>query len=123
MPEPGGWWDTGLAKAGGAALAAILVWLGQRLIGRAAFQSALNDGFAKLATELRAELAEERKLRKEGDIIIMSLRGEIANLRQTIESMERAFEKGLPFVPAKRPPKIEDIIILGVEVSDGSNSE
>lgn len=97
---------TGVASAG---LTALLVWLGQRMIGKAAFQTALNNGFAILATELRKELDDERKLTKE-------LRTEVRQLQQALESLER--RSG--YYPRKtiRLEQLEDIIPLGKEVGD-----
>lgn len=76
---------------------------------RAAFQTAINDGFAKLTTELqqerdtlRQELVAERVSRaaKEAE-----LHGAILNLTQTVESLKALLRRnGIPVPEAQQPP-------------------
>lgn len=76
----------------GAGLGAVGLWLASRLMGKAAFQTAINQGFQGLTASLqeerdsfRQQLAEERITRAG---IEAQLRGEILNLTQTIESLK-----------------------------------
>lgn len=95
-------WGVGIASA-------ILVWLAQRVLGKAAFQTAINDGFAKLTEklqkereELRAEIDIERKAieterrafnadRIQWSLERTTLLGRIRNLEQFIVSLEAQF--------------------------------
>lgn len=95
---------TAASAAVGAALGAFGLWLANRMLGKAAFQSAINDGFKGLTdqlqeerTALRAELERERESaraelndeRLAGARERAQLRGEIINLTQTIEGLKR----------------------------------
>ena len=92
---------TTLAGFLGAAMGALGLWLANRLLGKAAFQTAINDGFAKLTADLQEERAD---LRRELDDARLhwageraSLQGEIRNLNQTIESLKAWFRRnGVP---------------------------
>jgi len=115
--EHEGWW----AAVGGAVTAligALGVWLAQRVLGKAAFQQAINDGFQKLATELRkdnealrAELAEKELAHARQ---AAELRGQIINLTQANESLKSALRRaGIPIPEATAPsPSVDDIIEL-----------
>lgn len=108
-------WLTPLLGAIGGICAAALVWLGQRMIGKAAFQTALNDGFAKFTQELQEELQASRTERAALRVTLETeriqtageradLRGEIMNLTQVIEGLKGILRlHGIP-VPAGRPP-------------------
>lgn len=86
-----------LAAIGGAALGAFGLWLANRLLGKAAFQTAINDGFAKLTKELQEERdVYRRELTKEriewaGERA--TLQGEIRNLMQSIESLKNELRR------------------------------
>ncbi|HJR83457.1 MAG TPA: hypothetical protein VJ775_05975 [Sphingomicrobium sp.] len=109
-------WLTGIATAG---LGAFGLWLANRMLGKAAFQTAINDGFAKLTKELQHErdaLREELKverLRGEGERA--SLKGEIRNLMQTIESLKSELRRhGVPIPEGSaigRSPEAGAVII------------
>jgi hypothetical protein len=45
----------------GAALGGFGLWLANRMLGKAAFQNAINDGFAKLTNEIQEERDALRK--------------------------------------------------------------
>lgn len=109
-------WIGGIATA---ALGAVGLWLANRMLGKAAFQTAINDGFAKLTAELRkerddlrAELHQERVV---GAAERASLKGEIRNLMQTIESLKSELRRhGLPIPEGSgigREPEVGAIII------------
>ncbi len=96
----------GLLSAG---LGAFGLWLANRMLGRAAFQTAINDGFAKLTQDLqderdllRKELVAERVSRaaKEAE-----LHGAILNLTQTVESLKALLRRnGIPVPEMHQPP-------------------
>ncbi len=105
-----------LAAAGGAvsaALGAFGLWLANRMLGKAAFQTAINSGFKDLVDQLQ----EERKasqdiihsMRQEWDAERITtaaeraqLRGEIINLTQTVESLKSWFRtQGIPVPRSK----------------------
>ena len=103
----------------GAVVGGVALWLAQRLLGKAAFQQAINDGFAKLTAQLQDErdLAkrelEQRQLAWEGERA--SLKGEIRNLTQTMESLKRDLARGGYELPstsgAGREPEIGATIL------------
>ncbi len=87
----------------GAAIGAVGLWVANRLLGKAAFQTAINDGFAKLTQGLQEErdmyrdqLARERVEHARAEA---ELRGEIRNLRQTIESLKNFLRRSGFHVP------------------------
>lgn len=115
-------WAGALIGGGATALAAFLVWLAQRLVGKAALQTALNDGFGKFMAAYTAEndalKAELRASRQDREVLKLTLdrerletaaeraqlRGEIANLTQALASLKTLLRKqGIP-LPADRPP-------------------
>lgn len=99
-------WLSGLATA---TVGAVGLWLAQRVLGKAAFQSAISDGFNKLTDQLQEERAIERATfdaeRKgwaseraawSAERIAWAaeratLKGEVRNLRQVIDGLERRF--------------------------------
>lgn len=90
-PEAAPFWAA-ITGVFGAALGACGLWLASRMMGKAAFQTAINQGFQGLTASLQAErdsfrqqLAEERVTRA---AIEAQLRGEMLNLTQTIESLK-----------------------------------
>lgn len=89
----------GLWAPVGAAVGAAGLWLANRLVGKAAVQSALNSGFQTLFTELQEERAllvatlKEERIQSDKDRVAAAterseLRGEIRNLMQTVESLK-----------------------------------
>lgn len=76
------------------------LWVGNRVLGKAAFQTAMNQGFLGLLSEVRAEKAEliqlletergrfdeERTLWRAERV---QLQGEVRQLQQTMESMRK----------------------------------
>lgn len=68
-----GWFPV-VAAAVGALAGALAQWAGGRLLGKAAWQGAINAGFASLVADLRAE--------------IVRLEGKITNLEQRNTSLD-----------------------------------
>ncbi len=97
---------TAIAGLFGAALGAVGLWLANRLLGKAAFQTAINDGFAKL---LQAQQSESESLRGELEAARVSwaaqratFEGEIRNLVQAVESLKAELRRhGIP-IPGAR---------------------
>lgn len=95
----------GLVSAG---LGAFGLWLANRILGKAAFQTAINDGFSRLTADLqeernalRTELVNERieRAKKEAE-----LTGAILNLTQTVESLKNLLRRnGIPVPDAVQP--------------------
>lgn len=91
-------WLSGLATA---TVGALGLWLAQRVLGKAAFQQAINDGFTKLTDQLQEERDRDRAAFEAARIAWAaeraSLKGEIRNLTQTVESLENFLRRhGLP---------------------------
>jgi hypothetical protein len=91
-----------------AAFGAAGVWLAQRVMGKAAFQTAINSGFSTLLEqvqadrrELKAELAMQRH---ECAMELNQLRGELNNSRQIVASLTELLQKaGLIALPTHAP--------------------
>ncbi|MDZ4373815.1 MAG: hypothetical protein U1C74_20665 [Phenylobacterium sp.] len=100
-----------------AALGAFGLWLANRMLGRAAFQTAINEGFNKLTDQiqeerdaLRKELLDERVARaaKEAELY-----GAILNLTQTVESLKSLLRRaGIP-IPDTHMPATDFVMIEG----------
>lgn len=99
-PEAVGLWST-LTGVFGAALGAFGLWLANRMLGKAAFQTAIGDGFMKLTDQLqeerdffRRQLAEERVAWASERA---TLNGQINNLTQAVESLKHLLIRhGIP---------------------------
>lgn len=113
-------WFTPFASVVSAGLAAGAMWLTQRIVGKAAFQTAINTGFQALLEEqrkafevrvkiLRQELDDERKAnnseRAQWAAETAQLRGEIINLTQTVESLKSILRRNNIPVPSSVPPR------------------
>lgn len=97
---------TAMAGLTGALAGAIGLWLANRLLGKAAFQTAINDGFTKLTQELQEERESLRKTLNEERVSWAAeratLQGEIRNLMQTIESLKNALRRhGVPIAEGR----------------------
>lgn len=100
------------------AVGAALIWLAQRLLGKAAVQQAVNAGFMALMEQTREELKASREQRDEyaQDLAHeraqrvaaeQSLRGEIDNLRAVIRGLERLLrEHGIPLPPRPQATQV-----------------
>ncbi len=76
-----------------AALGAFGLWLANRMLGKAAFQTAINTGFRELTDQLQEERSALRKELGEAKIERDDLRGEIRQLKQRIESLLRLLDR------------------------------
>lgn len=90
-----------LAGILGAAIGGFALWLANRLLGKAAFQTAINDGFAKLASaQDRANAKLEKQLTAERigwAAERATLQGEIRNLMQAVDSLKSELRRhGIP---------------------------
>lgn len=101
----------------GAALGACGLWLANRMLGKAAFQTAINAGFNGLTDQLqeerdffRKQLAEER-ISWAGERA--EFRGEILNLTQTIESLKHLLIRSGIDVPMGSPTPAAPMTVLG----------
>jgi hypothetical protein len=89
----------------GAALGGFGLWLANRMLGKAAFQNAINDGFAKLTNEIQEERDALRKTLAAAEVRWAaeraSLQGEIRNLNQHIQSLKSELRRrGVPIAEA-----------------------
>lgn len=101
-----------------AAIGAAGLWVANRLLGKAAFQQAINDGFAKLLKVQQEENAQLREEMSAREVIharqIASLRGHIMNLTQALQSRDAILRRsGIP-IPEANPitEPMDDIIEL-----------
>ena len=106
-------WLSGLATA---TIGAAGLWLAQRVLGKAAFQTAINDGFAKLTADLQEERDQlKRELAAEHERIQAervawavertSMLGEIRNLKQAVQSLKALLRKHGVSIPGE--PEVE----------------
>lgn len=101
-------WVAGISAAVTAMLGAAGLWLANRLMGKAAFQTAINNGFKALLDEVQEDRAELRrtleKERAEAAVERAQLRGEIRGLTQVIESLKVQLRThGIPIPEARKP--------------------
>lgn len=111
-------WLTALATGVGAVIGAFGLWVANRLLGKAAFQQAMNAGFVALMERAEALHAEERRAWHEERL---TLHGEIRNLKQTVatltNSLRRAGVTGLPETEYPDP-----LIVLPPDVDGGDHA-
>lgn len=117
MPHPGGLdieatFLGAMGASAAGAIGAFGLWLANRTLGKAAFQTAINDGFNKLlervqkerdqlTQELENERAEAAKERTQ-------LRGELHNLMQVVLSLKRLLQQHGIDIPPDLPLTPED---------------
>lgn len=94
-------WSAGIVAAASAGLGACGLWLANRMLGKAAFQTAINSGFKELLDQLQEErrvlMAELSSERIANSTERTQMRGEIANLRQVVESLKNVLrDNGIP---------------------------
>lgn len=101
----------------GAGLGAVGLWLASRLMGKAAFQTAINAGFKELTDQLQEERQTYRKALDDERIAWAGeraqLRGEIINLTSTIEGLKRLLRRNGIDVPMGHGEPVEMIVIEG----------
>lgn len=109
-----------LAGVVGAAIGGFALWLANRLLGKAAIQTALNASFKEFTDQLQEErkelLAERTAERLAWAKRDSELRGEIINLTQTIESLKALLRRNGIDVPESHAPASDFVILPG----DGS---
>jgi hypothetical protein len=107
-------WITAVGTAVGAVIGGFALWCANRLLGKAAFQTAINAGFSSLTDQLQeerslllAQIASERRAaereRLQSAAERASLRGEIRNLTQVVESLKALLRANGIEVPELRP--------------------
>ncbi|QNH91689.1 hypothetical protein SR18_gp038c [Caulobacter phage SR18] len=78
---------TGLAGVLGTGF---LAWLGQRLVGKAAIQTAVNQGFKELMEQMRQELKVALRERDDARAECDTHQATIEELRRTIAALRAA---------------------------------
>jgi hypothetical protein len=81
--------DPGAAALGGAIVTAGLAWLGNRMLGKAAIQAAVNAGFKELMDQMRLELKAALRAQAETEVKNVELEGEVRQLQAVIDGMDR----------------------------------
>lgn len=81
--------DAPTAAAASSIGTALLVWLGNRLVGKAAIQTAINASFKELMDQMRTELREALHERDEARGQVLSLEAEIRQKDAIIAGFER----------------------------------
>lgn len=90
-------WSNAVIGTAGAGIGAFGLWLANRMLGKAAFQTAINSGFKELTDQLQeerqalmAELSAERLANHQERT---QLRGEVSQLRQVVESLKNLLRR------------------------------
>lgn len=104
----------GLLSAG---LGAFGLWLANRMLGKAAFQTAINAGFKDLTDQLQEERADLQK-RWDAERVAWAaeraqLRGEIINLTQAVESLKSLLRRRGIDLPEAHSPAADFVILDG----------
>lgn len=96
-------WFTPVLATLSAVLGAFGLWLANRMLGKAAFQTAINAGFKDLTDQLQEERQAMLKERTEERLAWAAeraqLRGEIINLTQAVESLKNLLRRNGIEVP------------------------
>lgn len=116
-----------------ALVTGLIAWLANRVVGKAAFQQAINTGFKGLLDTIRAEHQECQdrlgKLEEKYDAAKLrgtaeraQLRGEITNLSQIILSLSRILRlHGIPIPDGKLPTSLlndgSDLVLFQEEAT------
>jgi hypothetical protein len=99
-----------------AALGAAGVWLASRVMGKAAFQQAINAGFMGLNERLAEESARRDAGHAEERIRWAAQRaqfeGEIINLTQAVESLKAHLRRAGLAIPEDHSPPTGQMLIL-----------
>lgn len=100
---------TAIVGFASAVLGGFSLWLANRLMGKAAFQQAINSGFSELTKQVREERDFFRKQLTEERIAWAAERaefnGKILNLTQSIESLKHLLiRNGIPVPLAHQEP-------------------
>ena len=81
--------DAPTAAAASSVGTAFLVWLGNRLVGKAAIQTAINASFKELMDQMRKELKDALSERDDARSQVMSLEAEMRQKDAIIAGFER----------------------------------
>lgn len=118
LPSTAHFWPA-VAGIFGAALGAFGLWLANRMLGKAAFQTAINAGFQALTDQLQEERVALRKTLEEERLAWASeraqFRGEILNLTQALDSLKRLLVRHGIDVPVLPPSPAVPMTILEKE--------
>lgn len=113
-------WFVLISPAFAALVTGLIAWLANRVVGKAAFQQAINSGFKGLLDTLREEhqacqdrleaLEEKYDVAKTRGVAERAqLRGEIMNLTQVVMSLARILrQNGVPIPDGHLPASIVD---------------
>lgn len=109
-----------LLGAAATAIGAALLWMAQRLLGKAAVQTSLNQGFKELMEQMRTELREACHQRDEFKVLLareregreadrLRFNGEMSQLRAMCEGMERLLRNAGIEMPLRKTFTIQPI--------------
>lgn len=112
-----------LLGAGATAAGGILLWMAQRLLGKAAVQTSLNQGFKELMEQMRTELREACHQRDEFKTLLereregregdrLRFNGEMNQLRNMCESMERLLRGAGIEMPLRKAYNVQAIEVI-----------
>ncbi len=108
--------QSGSVAVGGAVIGAIGLWLANRLVGKAAMQTAMNHLAEILLKEMKAENAGLRKALLAERVTAreqqLTMQGEIDNLHQVVESLERVLRDHGVIIPQRTGRPKQDYIQL-----------
>jgi hypothetical protein len=111
-------WSNTVIGAVVAAIGAFGLWVANRMLGKAAFQTAINAGFKELLDQLQEErrvlMAELSAERTANSTERTQMRGEIRNLRQVVESLKNVLRSnGIPVPEVNHlTPGAEEVHVL-----------
>lgn len=112
-------WFTPLIAVVSGAIGAFGLWLANRMLGKAAFQTAIGDGFMKLTDQLQEERATLLRTLADERIAWASeraqLRGEVINLTQAVESLKHLLRRNGLDVPETHTPPPDFMVLPGDE--------
>lgn len=103
--------DTVMVGVASSLVTAVLAWLGNRLVGKAAIQTAVTGAFKEVMDQMRQELRIALRERDEARHRQLELEGEIRQLKAINEALERVIvqhQLPLPPSPASPPPPAVD---------------
>lgn len=116
LQESAPFWAT-ITGVVGAALGAFGLWLANRMLGKAAIQTALNTMAKDLIDQLQEERAEMKRAwdadRLAGAAREAQLRGEIINLTQAVESLKAHLRRKGIDVPELHTPPADFTVLPG----------
>lgn len=110
-------WFAPLVGSMTALIGALGLWLANRMLGKAAFQQAINSGFKELTESLQEEraalLAERDGERLAWAAERAQLRGDIINLTQAVESLKAYLRRNGLEIPDVYHAPVDMVVIDG----------